>query len=130
MVLTRRFFLLALFTLAAVSGCYTTPVRHLTADVSLLKIGTSTAEDVLVFLGSPDQKQDLGAGEERWLYKDKKMSLAEKAPLVGKYLGAPEYNQVVVTLKNDIVSNVVYSSADQDEMGWTDDFSWQDKKSD
>jgi len=130
MVLRIRFFLLSLVTLAAVAGCYTTPVRHLTADVSLLKIGTSTAEDVLIFLGSPDQKKDLGAGEEQWLYKDKKMTMVEKAPLVGKYLGAPEYNQVVVTLINDIVSDVVYSSADQDEMGWSDDFSWQDEKSD
>jgi len=130
MVLKIRFFLLAFVTLVAVSGCYTTPVRHLTADVSLLKIGTSTDEDVLIFLGSPDEKKDLGAGVEQWLYKDKRMTIMEKAPLIGKYLGSPEYNKVVVTFKNNIVSDVVFASSDQDEMGWTDDFSWQGEKSD
>jgi len=127
MVLRTNFFLL-LLALVALSGCYTTPVRHLAADVALLKVGESTEEDVLIFLGAPDKQQELGAGVEKWLYNDKHMTLLEKAPLVGKRLGSPEYRQVVVTIKNKIVTEVVYSSSDADDAGWADDFSWQEKK--
>ena len=114
-------------TLVTISGCYTTPVRHLGADVSLLKIGESTAEDVLIFLGPPDQQQQ-GEGVEKWLYKDKDMSLLEKTPLIGKRLGSPEYTQVVVTITNNIVTGVVYSDTDDDDLDWADDYSWQVKK--
>lgn len=128
MVLRTNFFLLLLFTLVALSGCYNTPVRHLAADVALLKVGESTEEDVLIFLGAPDERQELAKGEEKWLYNDKHMTLLEKAPLVGKRIGSPEYRQVVVTLKNKIVTEVVYSSSDADDLGWADDFSWQENK--
>ncbi len=115
-------------TLLTVSGCYTTPVRHLASDVALLKVGESTEEDVLVFIGDPDEQKDLGDGVEKWLYHDKEMSLLEKAPLVGKHLGSPEYRNVVVTLTNNVVTGVVYSASDADELKWADDFSWQAKK--
>lgn len=125
----RLLVILALVTiLVTISGCYTTPVRHLAADVSLLKIGESTAEDVLIFLGPPDEQQEQGEGVEKWLYRDKEMSFIEKTPLIGKRLGSPEYKQVVVTITNDIVSGVVYSASDDDELDWADDYSWQEKK--
>jgi hypothetical protein len=128
MVLRTNFVLLLLLALVAISGCYNTPVRHLAADVALLKVGESTEEDVLIFLGAPDKQQELDAGVEKWLYNDKHMTFLEKAPLVGKRLGAPEYRQVVVTLQNKIVTGVTYSSSDADDLGWSDDFSWQEKK--
>lgn len=128
MVSRTNFFLLLLLTLVALSGCYNTPVRHLAADVALLKVGESTEEDVLIFLGAPDERQELAGGEEKWLYNDKHMTFLEKAPLVGKRIGSPEYRQVVLTLKNKIVTEVVYSSSDADDLGWADDFSWQENK--
>jgi hypothetical protein len=117
--------MVALITLA---GCYTTPVRHLSADVALLKVGQSTEEDVLVFLGDPDERQELVGGVEKWLYHEKKMTIFEKTPWMGKYLGAPEYQEVVVTITNKIVSDVSYASSDADDLDWDDDFSWQKKK--
>jgi hypothetical protein len=128
MVLRTNVVLLLLLTLVAISGCYNTPVRHLAADVALLKVGQSTEEDVLIFLGAPDERQELDAGVEKWLYNDKHMTLFEKAPLIGKRLGSPEYRQVVVTLKNKIVTEVTYASSDADDLDWSDDFSWQEKK--
>ncbi|MGB3209824.1 MAG: hypothetical protein WBB19_03875 [Desulforhopalus sp.] len=130
MVLRTIFFQLVFLTVAlvSVSGCYNTPVRHLASDVALLKVGQSTEDDVLIFLGDPDERHELSAGVEKWLYKDKRMSLMEKAPLVGKHLGSPEYRQVVLTLTNKIVSKVVYSSTDEDEMDWADDYPWQELK--
>lgn len=124
----RLFILVALVPfLGTISGCYTTPVRHLAADVSLLKVGESTAEDVLIFLGPPDQQQELGDGVEKWSYYDKEISLIEKTPVIGKRLGAPEYRQVVVTLTNKLVSEVVYSARDDDDLNWADDYFWQEK---
>ncbi len=128
MVLRMKFFLLALATLVALSGCYSTPVRHLTSDVALLKVGESTAEDVLIFMGAPDERQELGSGVEKWVYKDKEMSFLEKAPLIGKHLGSPEYKQVVVTITKNIVSEAVYTSSDADDLDWANDYSWQEKK--
>ena len=115
-------------SLVSLSGCYNTPVRHLASDVSLLKIGESTAEDVLIYLGAPDEQQELDAGVEKWLYADKEMTLLEKTPLIGNRLGSPEFKQVVVTITNNIVSEVVYSSTDEDDLDWADDYSWQEKK--
>jgi hypothetical protein len=128
MVLRIKICLLVLITFVAVSGCYTKPVRHLASDVALLKVGESTDEDVLIFLGDPDEQQELSASVEKWLYKDIQMSFLEKAPLIGKHVGSPEYRNVVVTLTNNIVTEVVYSSSDADDLRWADDFPWQEKK--
>lgn len=132
MVLKVNFRLLVFMALAVmfctVSGCYTTPVRHLASDVSLLKIGESTSEDVLVFLGPPDEKRDKPGGVEKWLYRDKELSFLQKTPFLGKHLGPPLYRKVVVTITKNVVSDVVYTSSDKDEPNWADDFSWQEKK--
>ena len=130
MVLRTNFFLLLSFAvaLAGISGCYNKPVRHLASDVALLKVGSSTEEDVLVFLGEPDEQQELSEGVETWLYKDKSMTTLEKAPLIGKRLGSPEYKVVMVTITNKIVTEVLYSASDKDDMNWADDYPWQEKK--
>lgn len=122
-----RSFLLILTFLAGVTGCYTTPVRHLASDAALLKVGESTKEDVLVFLGEPDEQQEVGAGVEKWLYREVEKTLLEKTPLIGKYTGTPEYHALVVTLHKGIVAECVYSSTDKDEMKWTKNYSWQKK---
>ena len=130
MVLRTHFILLALVMLVALSGCYTKPVRHLASDVALLKIGDSTREDVLIFLGEPDEQQEVSAGVEKWMYNDMQISFLEKAPLVGKHMGSPEYRHAVVTIKDNIVTEVVYSSSDADDLSWAKDYPWQEKKSD
>jgi hypothetical protein len=121
-------FLLFLLALSTLVGCYTKPVRHLASDIALLQVGKSTREDVIVFLGDPDEQQEVGEGVQKWLYKDKNISLLQKTPLIGSKLGSPEYNQVVVTLRNGVVSACDYSYADEDDMDWAKDFSWQEKK--
>lgn len=130
MVLRTNFFLLffVAVALANISGCYNKPVRHLASDVALLKVGSSTEEDVLVFLGEPDEQQELEEGVETWLYRDKTMTFLEKAPLVGKRLGSPEYKVVMVTITNKIVTEVLYSASDKDDMNWADDYPWQEKQ--
>jgi hypothetical protein len=121
-------FLLFFLVLFFLGGCYITPVRHLAADIALLQIGKSTREDVTVFLGDPDEQQDMGDGVQKWLYRDKNISLLQKTPLVGSKFGSPEFNQVVVTIRNGVVSSCDYSYSDEDDMDWAKDFSWQEKK--
>ncbi len=128
MALRINFFLLFLLALSTLGGCYTKPVRHLGSDIALLQVGKSTSEDVIVFLGEPDEQQEIDGAVQKWLYKDKNVSLLQKTPLIGNKLGSPEYNQVVVTFQNGIVSACDYSYSDEDDMGWAKDFSWQEKK--
>ncbi len=130
MVLRTKFFLLffVAFALFTLSGCYNTPVRHLTSDVALLKVGESTEEDVLIFLGEPDDRQELAEGVEEWFYKNTDMTFLEKAPWVGKHFGTPQYTKVTVTMTSKIVTAVAYSSTDEDDMDWADDYPWQEKK--
>ena len=128
MVSRINFFLLPLLALSILGGCYTKPVRHLASDIALLQVGKSTREDVIVYLGDSDEQQELGEGVQKWLYKDKNISLLQKTPLVGSRFGSPEFNQVVVTLRNGVVSALDYSYSDEDDMHWNNDFSWQEKK--
>jgi hypothetical protein len=125
MVLRTWTLLLLVLVAGAVTGCYLKPVRHLAADVALLKIGRTTAEEVLVYLGDPDARQPLAGGGEQWLYTEKRRTLLEKTPMVGKYIGDPEELTVVVTLTNGVVTDCSYSSHDEDDYRWGRDFSWQ-----
>lgn len=124
----NRVFALLLVVIAGLSGCYNRPVRHLASDVALLKVGSSTQEDVLVFLGEPDEQQTVSEGVERWLYQKEDKTLLEKTPYVGKHFGSPQYSSVIVTLTRGIVSECTFSVTDEDELDWADDFDWQEKK--
>ncbi len=130
MILRTNYFLVVFVALAlfALSGCYNTPVRHLTSDVALLKVGQSTDEDVLIFLGAPDERQELAGGVEKWFYKNTDMTFLEKTPWVGKRFGSPRYTMVTVTLTNKIVTAVAYSSTDEDDHDWADDYPWQENE--
>jgi len=123
----KNYFFTMLLAACFLSGCYITPVRHLAADIALVQVGQSTREDVLIFLGDPDDQQVLENGVEKWLYIQTKTSTAEKTPFLGKYFGTPEVNRVFVTFTNGIVTDSVFSSSDEDELDWADDYSWQKK---
>ena len=94
----RWVYLLALMVMMSLSGCYNTPVKHLSADEILIQVGKTTDEDVLVFLGQPDKIKKLSDGKDQWLYEDSKQSLLEKTPGLGKYFGAPSVQRVVLTI--------------------------------
>ena len=128
MPLNIRVFIVLLVTAFLLSGCYNKPVRHLVSDAALLKIGKSSSEDVLIYLGDPDEQKTLGDGVEKWLYKKEDRTLLERIPYAGRQFGAPEFSQVVVTIVNGIVTECIFSLSDEDDMDWADDYSWQEKK--
>ena len=67
-------FLSCLLVLFFLSGCADKPVRHLASDASLVIVGTSTRNDVLTFLGDPDEQQIDSPSVERWVYFEENQS--------------------------------------------------------
>jgi len=126
MTFTLRIFIILVAAAFVLSGCYNKPVRHLASDAALLKVGSSSSEDVLIYLGDPDQQKSFADGVEKWLYKKEEKTFFEKTPYLGRHFGAPEYSQVVVTIVNGIVTDCNFSLSDEDEMEWADDYSWQE----
>lgn len=116
---------LCLALTSALSSCYITPKRHLASDIILVQVGKSTREDVLIYLGDPDDQKVLEGGVEKWLYTEMDANVVEKTPLVGKYFGSPEIENVIITFTNGIVSDTAFSATDKDELDWADDYSWQ-----
>ena len=109
------------------SGCYNKPVRNLASDAALIKAGQSTRDDVLAYLGEPDDTQTVDGGLEKWLYVEKTATNLEKFPVMGKYFGSPGIGRVVVTLKGDRVVDCAFSAHDDDDTDWAKDFNWQEK---
>lgn len=129
MVQRLRYVLCILVALTALAGCYK-PVRHLASDAVLIKVGESNRNDVLTYLGEPDEQVILGNGVERWLYREYEHNLVKEAPVVGKYFGKPDYGTVTVTITGDVVTECVYGGWESDSRDWQDDFGWQEEKGD
>ncbi len=110
------------------NGCYNTPVRHLASDVALLKIGESKSDNVLTYLGEPDDQIVLEDGVEKWVFIEHENSSLKKAPLVGKYFGEQNYDTVTVILKNDVVIDCIYGAWAHTDNAWADDFDWQENE--
>ena len=122
-----RYCMLLAAAVLILSGCYNRPVRNLASDSALIKEGQSTKNDVLVFLGEPDDQQTVAKGVEKWLYKEKTATAMEKTPVFGKYLGTPGIGRVVVTFEGDLVVDCTFDAHDADDENWANDFSWQEK---
>jgi hypothetical protein len=121
-------FISVLMLLLLLSGCYMSPVRHLAADIALLKAGETTQEDVIIYLGEPDDVRELDDGTVQWLYLEKDESTLRKTPLVGNMMGSAEFQRAIVTIKDGIVAEAVYSSSDKKVLDWGDDSSGQMEK--
>ena len=119
--------ILLLLSALILGGCYNRPVRHLASDASLLDVGVSTRQDVLTYLGEPDQQIALGNGAEKWVYTSEEHSLLKNAPLVGKYFGKPDRGMITVILENGKVAKCVYGAYDSQALDWAKDFDWEKK---
>ena len=118
---------IAVVLLLCLSGCYNKKIRHLASDVSLIKVGSSTRNDVLTYLGEPDGQRSLGQNSEEWVYVEEKPSDLQRAPVIGGYFDGRGYDKIFIILENDIVTSSQFRDFDKDEFNWADDFSWQEK---
>jgi hypothetical protein len=128
MVAFFRHIVWVLLAATALAGCYGKPVRHLASDAALIKVGESTRNDVLTYLGEPDEQVVLGGGAEQWVYREYEENIVKKAPLVGKYFGKPDYGTVTLKIQDNVVTECVYGSWESDNRDWADDFGWQEEK--
>lgn len=111
--------------LMVLSGCHNRPVRHLASDVSLVKAGETTRQEVLSLLGDPDSTRMVSDTSEEWTYYEEDKSLLQQAPVVGGAFSSKGHKMVVLTLSGDVVTAARYGAYEKDEFDWQDDYSWQ-----
>lgn len=106
------FVLLATFVIAT-AGCSRKSVRHLASDVCMISKGLSQQE-VLTYLGPPDERK---AGEpgEIWTYYQLKKSTLRKTPFIGDKLGTEDVEMATVQFAGDKVITCVYRSFTPEE---------------
>lgn len=100
------------FTMA---GCYHQPVQHLCSDVCLLLPGKTTQQQVIAYLGTPDQRRLVPGKGETWIYYQVNKSFLRKMPLVGKKMGEEHYDVVTVTFQGNVVRTCAYRSYNEHE---------------
>lgn len=123
----RYSILVALIMLFFLSACYTKTIRHLASDASLIEVGKSTRADVLTYLGEPDEQVRMDDKREQWIYTEEKVSVYQRAPLVGTYFDGRGYDKVFIVLEDDLVISCQFREFEDDELDWSDDFDWQEK---
>lgn len=97
------------------TGCfYRDPVRHLSSDICLITPNL-TQQEVLAYLGSPDEKQK-GEQGEIWVYRAVKQSLLRKTPYIGDKLGTENYDVATIHFVGDIVSTCLYRAYNEEEL--------------
>jgi len=123
----HSFLRLIIFALliSSLTGCYNKQVRHLASDIVLIQNGTSTREDVIMYLGEPDDIQVVETGIERWVYSDSRRNMQEGLPWIGKYFGEAEKTDVAIIIKNNVVVDSRFISKDSDDLEWQKNFDWQ-----
>ena len=93
------------------SGHY---VRHLASDACLVTPQQSTKQDVMSYLGPPDNRQT-GVDGERWIYYQRHESMLRKTPYIGDKLGYENYDVVIITFKGDLAKSCTYRMFNQQE---------------
>lgn len=111
--------------LLVTAGCYNQPVRHLAGDLSQIKAGETTREEVKAIMGEPDSTRQVSATVEEWLYQEEDKSMWQKAPVVGGSFSAKGYKTVALTVEGDRVVAARYGTYDKDELAWKKDCQWQ-----
>ena len=106
---------LALCFTIFLAGCQSKQVRHLASDVCLLSPGVSQQE-VLTYMGVPNERRLNEQGNEIWLYFQVNKSFLRKTPYIGDKLGNEDYDMVTVTFLNEAVSTCIYRSYTEEQI--------------
>ena len=101
--------------LLGLAGCAKKNVRHLASDVCLVSPEKTTKEQVLTYLGQPDEQNEMVDGGETWIYYDAKKTALRDTPYIGDKIGDKKYEMVKVTFTGDIVQTVIYRSLTEEE---------------
>ena len=97
------------------TGCAKKNVRHLASDVCLVSPEKTTKEQVLTYLGQPDEQYEMTDGGETWIYYDVKKTALSDTPYIGDKISEKKYEMVKVTFGGDIVQTCVYRLLTKEE---------------
>ncbi|OQX16724.1 MAG: hypothetical protein BWK76_11150 [Desulfobulbaceae bacterium A2] len=98
-------------------ACSHKPVRHLASDASLLKAGSSR-EEVLRYLGEPDNRRSVGPGIEELVYHEERKDTLRKTPMLGRYLGQSGNETLTITLAGDQVRALEFRTQSELDSYW------------
>ncbi len=113
MVVVFRWLVLLLCVSFLMGGCADHPVRHLSSDVSMIKVGQSSRKDVQTYLGEPDSKQTVSGGREEWVYQEELRSNLQNLYVIGGFFSANRFSSIVITFDGDRVVDSQYRTSDE-----------------
>lgn len=117
--MSNKWYIMAAALLAVLflglAGCAKKSVRHLASDVCLITPEVSTKEQVLTYLGQPDEQYEMADGTETWFYYEVRKSLLNNTPYVGDKIGDKKYETVKVTFTGEVVQTSLYRSMSEEE---------------
>ena len=108
-------FALCAMLLMGITGCAKKNVRHLASEVCLVNPEKTTKEQVLTYLGQPDEQYEMADGGETWIYYDVQKTALRNTPYIGDKIGEKKYETVKVTFRGDIVQTSVYRLLTEEE---------------
>jgi hypothetical protein len=97
------------------AGCAKKNVRHLASDVCLITPDQTSKEQVLAYLGLPDEQYEMADGSETWVYYDVRKTMLRDTPYIGEKIGEQKYEMVKVKFGGDIVQTCVYRLLTEEE---------------
>ena len=97
------------------SGCAKKNVRHLASDVCLITPEKTTKEQVLTYLGQPDEQYEMAEGGETWIYYDVKKTALRNTPYIGDKIGEQKYEMVKVFFEGNTVKTSFYRLLTEEE---------------
>ena len=102
--------------LLVLAGCMRhESVRHLAGDASLITPNKSTMQEVMAYLGEPEEKYTLADGGEVWTYYQVNKSRLRKTPYIGKKIGSEEYDVLRVTFRQETVQNCTFRTIAEED---------------
>lgn len=124
----HRFIFIGLALVLLLGGCYSKQVLHLASDASLLKVGESTRQDVLRYLGEPNGHRSVAPGIQEYVYYETRKGALGRAPLVGSMVPAEGHEMLILTLTGDLVTGSEFRTVRKTDKEWVDDFTWDEVK--
>ena len=106
---------LCLTLMLGMVGCARKTVRHLASDVGLVTPGTTTKQEVVNYLGQPDEEYKMAGNGFLWVYYEAKSSMLRETPYLGEKFGEETYEIVKVTFNGDIVQTIGYRTMSEED---------------
>ncbi|MCI5222101.1 MAG: hypothetical protein D3924_05375 [Candidatus Electrothrix sp. AR4] len=122
----RRMIICMLASFFLLAGCSSKPIRYLASDAALIKVGTSTRQDVLRYLGQPNSRRTLSPGIEEYVYYQARKGTFGRMPLVGDLIDPDSYEMILVTLDGDLVINCEFLIRKEGDKDLADDLSGEE----